>query len=161
MFDLDKKFIILFIVISDTNFIRFLYVHPRISVIRLSLLGGEIQLLFSLILTMLPVKIGIIGGSGLDDPDLLENRKEKIVETPYGATSDVLIEGKISGVDCILLARHGRKHSVTPSLINYRANIWALKQEGCTHVIASTATGSLQEHIHPGDLVIMDSFIDR
>lgn len=110
---------------------------------------------------MPPVKIGIIGGSGLDDPDLVENRKEKIVTTPYGPTSDVLIQGKISGINCILLSRHGRKHSVTPSLINYRANIWALKQEGCTHVIAATATGSLQEHIQPGDLVVLDSFIDR
>lgn len=107
------------------------------------------------------LQIGIIGGSGLDDPDILEGRKEKIVETPYGPPSDVLIEGKIDNVDCILLARHGRKHSVTPSLINYRANIWALQKEGCTHVLSSTATGSLQEHIQPGDLVIMDSFIDR
>lgn len=97
----------------------------------------------------------------MDDPDILEGRKEVSVVTPYGPTSDVLIEGKISGVDCILLARHGRKHSVTPSLINFRANIWALQNQGCTHIIASTATGSLQEHIHPGDLVILDSFIDR
>lgn len=73
----------------------------------------------------------------------------------------MLIEGKISGIDCVLLARHGRKHSIMPSNINYRANIWALKNIGCTHVLVSTATGSLQEHIKPGDLVILDNFIDR
>lgn len=78
-----------------------------------------------------------------------------------GAPSDVLIEGKINGVECVLLARHGRKHSIMPSNINYRANIWALKNVGCTHVIASTATGSLQENIKPGDIVIIDNFIDR
>lgn len=78
-----------------------------------------------------------------------------------GAPSDVLVEGKISGVDCVLLARHGRKHSIMPSNVNYRANIWALKNVGCTHVIVSTATGSLQEEIKPGDIVIIDNFIDR
>lgn len=73
----------------------------------------------------------------------------------------MLVEGKISGVDCVLLARHGRKHSIMPSNVNYRANIWALKNVGCTHVIVSTATGSLQEEIKPGDIVIIDNFIDR
>lgn len=73
----------------------------------------------------------------------------------------MLVEGKISGIDCVLLARHGRKHSIMPSNVNYRANIWALKNLGCTHVIVTTATGSLQEHIRPGDIVILDSFIDR
>lgn len=71
------------------------------------------------------------------------------------------MEGKIGGVDCIILPRHGRKHSIMPGNINYRANIWALKEQGCTHVIATNATGSLKEDIHPGDLVILDSFIDR
>lgn len=73
----------------------------------------------------------------------------------------MLVEGKINGIDCVLLARHGRKHSIMPSNVNYRANIWALKNVGCTHVIVSTATGSLQEHIRPGDIVIVDNFIDR
>lgn len=73
----------------------------------------------------------------------------------------MLIEGKINGVDCVLLARHGRKHSIMPSNVNYRANIWALKDVGCTHVVVSTATGSLQENIKPGDIVILDNFIDR
>lgn len=78
-----------------------------------------------------------------------------------GAPSDVLIEGKINGINCVLLARHGRKHSIMPSNVNYRANIWALKNVGCTHIIVSTATGSLQENIKPGDIVILDNFIDR
>ncbi|CAH1117807.1 unnamed protein product [Phaedon cochleariae] len=107
------------------------------------------------------IKIGIIGGSGFDDPDILKNRKEKTVSTPFGNPSDVLILGEIEKVPCVLLARHGRKHNITPGNVNYRANIWALKEEGCTHIIATTAVGSLQENIKPGDIVVLDSFIDR
>ncbi|XP_055535429.1 S-methyl-5'-thioadenosine phosphorylase [Wyeomyia smithii] len=108
-----------------------------------------------------PIKIGIIGGTGLDDSQIIEARVEKVVNTHFGNPSDVFIEGKIAGVDCVLLARHGRNHSIMPSNVNYRANIWALKSLGCTHLIVSTATGSLQENIHPGDIVIPDNFIDR
>lgn len=108
-----------------------------------------------------PVKIGIIGGSGLDDPDILEGRQEKFVETPFGKPSDALIIGKISGIDCILLARHGRKHDVMPTNVNYRANVWALKQEGCTHLVVTTACGSLQEEFAPGHIVFLNQFIDR
>ncbi|XP_044264538.1 S-methyl-5'-thioadenosine phosphorylase [Tribolium madens] len=107
------------------------------------------------------IKIGIIGGSGLDNPDILKNASTKSVDTPYGKPSDVITLGQIEGVDCVLLARHGRNHGIMPGNVNYRANIWALKNEGCTHVIAATATGSLQEHIKPGDLVILNNFIDR
>lgn len=107
------------------------------------------------------IKIGIIGGSGFDDPTLFENQMEKQVSTPFGQPSDVLIEGQIKGVPCVLLARHGRKHQYQPSDVNYRANIWALKEAGCTHVLATTATGSLREEYKPGDLVILDDFIDR
>ncbi|XP_025108953.1 S-methyl-5'-thioadenosine phosphorylase-like [Pomacea canaliculata] len=110
---------------------------------------------------MAKVKIGIIGGSGLDNPSLLENRMEKLVDTPYGKPSDALIIGTISGIDCVLLARHGRKHSISPSNVNYRANIYALKQEGCSHILVTTACGSLQENIHPGEIVVIDQFIDR
>lgn len=110
---------------------------------------------------MVKVKIGIIGGSGLDNPQLLENRSEKDVETPYGKPSDSLILGTIEGVDCVLLSRHGRGHRINPSNVNYRANIEALKKEGCTHVVVTTACGSLQENIHPGDIVLIDQFIDR
>ncbi|XP_060530408.1 S-methyl-5'-thioadenosine phosphorylase [Cylas formicarius] len=107
------------------------------------------------------IKVAIIGGTGLDDPDILKNRREKRVTTPFGAPSDSLLLGEIDGVECVLLARHGRKHDVAPGHINYRANIWALKQEGCTHILASNACGSLREDIPPGDLVIIDSFLDR
>ncbi|KAJ7422505.1 hypothetical protein BTVI_13824 [Pitangus sulphuratus] len=105
-------------------------------------------------------KIGIIGGTGLDDPDILEGRTEKYVDTPYGKPSDALILGKIKNVDCVLLARHGRHHTIMPSNVNYRANIWALKEENCSHILVTTACGSLREEIQPGDLVIIDQFID-
>ncbi|EPQ20233.1 S-methyl-5'-thioadenosine phosphorylase [Myotis brandtii] len=105
--------------------------------------------------------IGIIGGTGLDDPEILEGRTEKYVDTPFGKPSDALILGKIKNVDCVLLARHGRQHTIMPSKVNYQANIWALKEEGCTHVIVTTACGSLREEIQPGDIVIIDQFIDR
>ncbi|KAB0804065.1 hypothetical protein PPYR_01035 [Photinus pyralis] len=107
------------------------------------------------------VKIGIIGGSGLDNPDILKNRTEKTITTIFGSPSDALIEGEIEGVPCVLLARHGRKHTIMPGNVNYRANVWALKEAGCTHLVVTTATGSLQEHINRGDFVILDSFIDR
>ncbi|XP_060266986.1 S-methyl-5'-thioadenosine phosphorylase isoform X1 [Ovis aries] len=105
--------------------------------------------------------IGIIGGTGLDDPEILEGRTEKYVDTPFGKPSDALVLGKIKNVDCVLLARHGRQHTIMPSKVNYQANIWALKEEGCTHVIVTTACGSLKEEIQPGDIIIIDQFIDR
>ncbi|XP_077004149.1 S-methyl-5'-thioadenosine phosphorylase isoform X2 [Tamandua tetradactyla] len=107
------------------------------------------------------VKIGIIGGTGLDDPEILEGRTEKYVDTPFGKPSDALILGKIKNVDCVLLARHGRQHTIVPSNVNYQANIWALKEEGCSHVIVTTACGSLRDEIQPGDIVLIDQFIDR
>lgn len=107
------------------------------------------------------IKIGIIGGSGLDDPDILEERKETSVDTPFGRPSDLVIEGKIKGIPCALLARHGRNHSILPSNVNYRANVWALKSIGCTHLVVSTATGSLQDKYKPGDLAVPNDFIDR
>ncbi|XP_046848934.1 S-methyl-5'-thioadenosine phosphorylase-like isoform X2 [Xenia sp. Carnegie-2017] len=109
----------------------------------------------------MPVKIGIICGSGLNDLNLFEDKVEKEYNTPYGKPSDVLSFGKINGVECVLLPRHDKKHSLMPTNINYRANIYALKKAGCTHVIATSACGSLQEKCHPGDLVIIDQFIDR
>eukprot|EP00128_Syssomonas_multiformis_P006669 Colp12_sorted_trinity150504_noHs@27876 len=107
------------------------------------------------------IKIGIIGGSGLDKSEILQDRQEKFVDTPYGKPSDALITGKIGNVDCVLLARHGRKHTFMPSNVNFRANIYALYQEGCTHVLVSSACGSLIEQMAPKHLVIIDSFIDR
>ncbi|KAF3852567.1 hypothetical protein F7725_005922 [Dissostichus mawsoni] len=107
------------------------------------------------------IKIGIIGGSGLDDPDILEGRTERYVDTPYGKPSDALILGRIKNVECVLLARHGRQHTIMPSNVNYQANIWALREEGCTHLLVTTACGSLREEIQPGDIVLIDQFIDR
>jgi len=106
------------------------------------------------------IKVGIIGGSGLDNPNLLENYEEKEIETKFGFPSSKIICGKLRGVDVCILARHGRKHEIPPSQINYRANIAALKLEGCTDIIATSAVGSLKEEIMPGDLVFPDQFID-
>lgn len=106
-------------------------------------------------------KIGIIGGTGLDNPEFFQERQEKEVMTPFGKTSDNLILGKINGISCVLLSRHGRKHTINPTNINYRANIWALKEEGCSCIIATTACGSLQDNVHPGDIVLLDQFFDR
>ncbi|MEW6115527.1 MAG: S-methyl-5'-thioadenosine phosphorylase [Nitrospirota bacterium] len=109
---------------------------------------------------MSTVKIGIIGGSGMDDPRLMKNIKEKKVKTPYGVPSSPLTVGKINSVDVVILARHGKDHSIYPTGVNFRANIHALKKEGCTHILATTAVGSLREKIRPGDLVFVDQFID-
>ena len=107
------------------------------------------------------VKIGIIGGSGLDDPEIMKGAEDVVVEsTPYGTPSSPLKTGKIAGVDVVLLARHGREHTVPPTQVNFRANIHALKQSGCTHIIATTAVGSLREEIGRGDFVMIDQFID-
>jgi len=106
------------------------------------------------------IRIGIIGGSGLEDPKILKNAQEIDVETPYGPPSSPVTMGAIEGVDVALLARHGRHHTITPTHVNCRANIWTLKHAGCTHIIATTAVGSLREEIKRGDLVIVDQFID-
>lgn len=107
------------------------------------------------------VKLGIIGGSGLDDPEILSQAEEKTVDTPFGAPSSAVTCGKIEGVEVAILARHGKKHTLYPSGVNFRANIWALKSLGCTHVLAATACGSLRQEIEPGHLVFLDQFIDR
>jgi len=106
------------------------------------------------------MKIGIIGGSGLEDPKLLGNYQEKDVETPYGKPSSSIVCGKLAGMDVCILSRHGKKHEITPSHVNNRANIFALKKLGCSHIIATTAVGSLREEIGRGDFVILDQFID-
>ena len=106
------------------------------------------------------VKIGIIGGSGLDNPEILQNPEEISVTTPYGSPSSTLICGEIKAVPVAILARHGRDHSIYPTGVNFRANIWALKKQGCTHILAATAVGSLREEIAPGHLVFPSQFID-
>ncbi len=106
------------------------------------------------------MKIGIIGGSGLDDPKILEASQEIQVDTQYGDPSSSLITGSIAGVETVILARHGRNHQFSPTQVNNRANIMALKNAGVTHIIATTACGSLKEEIDRGHLVVLDQFID-
>lgn len=106
------------------------------------------------------VKIGIIGGSGLDDPEILHDPQEVEVDTKYGKPSSSLMTGKIGGVETVLLARHGRKHQYSPTQVNNRANIMALKNIGVSHILATTACGSLRAEIDRGHLVILDQFID-
>ncbi len=107
------------------------------------------------------VKVGIIGGSGLDDPQILKQAQDIEASTPYGAPSSMLTSGEISGVPVVILARHGKGHTISPSRIPFRANIHALKEMGVTHILATSACGSLREEIEPGHLVFPDQFIDR
>ncbi len=106
------------------------------------------------------MKIGIIGGSGLDNPQFLKDYKEIEIETPFGKPSSPLILGKIKGIEVVILSRHGRKHEIPPTQINNRANIYALKKQDCKKIISTTAVGSLREEIKRGDFVILDQFID-
>jgi len=106
------------------------------------------------------LKIGIIGGSGLDDPDILKNSNEVDITTKYGNPSSPLLTGKINDVEIFILARHGRNHQLSPTQVNNRANIKALQQAGVTHILATTACGSLRNEIDRGHLVILDQFID-
>jgi 5'-methylthioadenosine phosphorylase len=105
-------------------------------------------------------KIGIIGGSGLEKLDIIKNPVEHKPYTPYGDPSAPLISGEIDGVEVVMLSRHGIDHTIPPSKINNRANIWAFKGLGCTHLLSTTACGSLKEEIQRGDLVFPDQFID-
>jgi 5'-methylthioadenosine phosphorylase len=105
--------------------------------------------------------LGVIGGSGLYDIDGLQNVREETIQSPFGAPSDDLISGELNGQRIVFLARHGRGHSISPSHINYRANIDALKRAGCTEIISVSAVGSLREDLAPGTFVIVDQFIDR
>jgi len=105
-------------------------------------------------------KIGIIGGSGLDNPDILKDARDVEVTTAYGSPSAPLKTGTIAGKDVVMLARHGREHTIPPTFVNYRANIQALKDAGCDVILATTACGSLREQIERGHLVILDQFID-
>ena len=107
------------------------------------------------------IKVGIIGGSGFDDPRIIENIKKIKKHTPYGATSDLIITGNYQGVDLVIISRHGESHRICPSNVNFRANIWAMKDLGVTHILATTAVGSLREEIKPGHLIFPDQFIDR
>ena len=105
--------------------------------------------------------IGVIGGSGLYQIEGLEGASWVRVDTPWGEPSDELLVGRLDGVPMAFLPRHGRGHVQTPSSINYRANIDALKRLGCTDVVAVSAVGSLREDYRPGDFVLVDQYIDR
>ena len=106
------------------------------------------------------VRIGLIGGSGLDKLNIFHHVKEIHITTPYGLPSSTFFSGSIGECEVLILARHGRDHSIPPSQVNYRANIDALKQLGCQYIFATTACGSLRDEIHRGDFVILDQFID-
>jgi len=111
---------------------------------------------------MVQAKVGIIGGSGLGDALVTAvPGKTTEVNTPFGRPSAPLMETVWHGTPVVVLNRHGPGHLISPSAVNYRANIYALKAAGCTHVIASGAVGSLREHIKPRDLVIPDQVIDK
>ncbi|MBP2653175.1 MAG: S-methyl-5-thioinosine phosphorylase [Firmicutes bacterium] len=104
------------------------------------------------------IKIAIIGGTGLYDPRILDNVRDGTVVTPYGEVTYKV--GEFSGQAVAFIPRHGSAHSIPPHLINYRANIWALKKLGVTNVIASTAVGSLNPKMGGGDFVLVDQFLD-
>ncbi|HHS97145.1 MAG TPA: S-methyl-5'-thioadenosine phosphorylase [Chloroflexi bacterium] len=107
-----------------------------------------------------PVRIGIIGGSGLYQMEGLTDVEERRISTPFGEPSDALLIGTLEGVRVAFLARHGRGHRIMPTEVNYRANIYALKSLGVEQVIAVSACGSLREHLHPGEVVIPDQLFD-
>jgi len=106
-------------------------------------------------------RVGVIGGSGLGEALLGTEGEAAAVATPFGRPSDRIVLATWGGTQVALLNRHGPGHVLNPSKVNYRANIYALKKLGCTHVIASGAVGSLREHIRPRDLVVPDQVIDK
>lgn len=105
-------------------------------------------------------KIAIIGGSGLENPAILKNATDLMVETPYGSTTSDFKCGTIGEREVVILSRHGRQHTLPPTQVNNRANIWAIREIGCSHILATTACGSLRQEIGRGDFVVLDQFID-
>jgi 5'-methylthioadenosine phosphorylase len=110
---------------------------------------------------MAQASIGIIGGSGLYKMDALKDVEEVQVQTPFGSPSDALILGTLDGTRVAFLARHGRNHTLLPSELPFRANIYAMKQLGVQYLISASAVGSLKEEAKPLDMVVPDQFIDR
>ncbi|HEU5073164.1 MAG TPA: S-methyl-5'-thioadenosine phosphorylase [Polyangiaceae bacterium] len=104
--------------------------------------------------------LAVIGGSGVYDIPELGNVREHTVDTPFGSPSDAIIEGTLGDVRCLFLPRHGRGHHEPPHQINYRANICALKKLGAEQVVSVSAVGSMRDDIHPGDVVVVDQYID-
>lgn len=105
--------------------------------------------------------IGIIGGSGLYNIEGIEDVKSVEVETPFGKPSDAFTRGTIEGRRVVFLPRHGKGHTILPTELNFRANIWGMKKLGVTHIIAVSAVGSMKEEIKPLDIVIPDQFYDH
>ena len=105
-------------------------------------------------------RIGIIGGTGLDDPEFLQQTEERSVDTPYGAPSSSIRLGQLAGCDVAMLARHGREHTIPPMRVNNRANLWALKELGCEQVLVTAACGSLRAELDRGHFIVPDQFID-
>lgn len=108
-----------------------------------------------------PLRIGIIGGSGLYQIEGLERRKWVKVTTPFGAPSDQFLTGRLEGREVVFLPRHGRNHTLLPSELNHRANLYALKRLGVAWIISVSAVGSLQRRYRPCDIVLPDQFVDR
>jgi len=106
-------------------------------------------------------EIGIIGGTGVYDQESFEDIKEVKIFTPFGETSDLVSLGKYKDTKVAFIARHNKNHTIPPHRVNYRANVWALKQLGVKRIIASAAVGSLREDYGPGTFVVPDQFIDR
>ncbi len=104
-------------------------------------------------------EIGVFGGSGFTS--LLDGAEEYLIDTPYGAPSSPVTIGEISGRTVAFLPRHGQKHELPPHMIDYRANVWAMKELGVSRIIGPNACGSLQPNVKPGDFVICDQFVDR
>lgn len=105
--------------------------------------------------------LGVIGGSGLYELDRLTDIEEIATTTPFGAPSGSIMAGWLDDTRLLFLPRHGRRHELPPHRINYRANVLALKMLGAEQILSVSAVGSMQEHIHPGDMVVVDQFIDR
>ena len=108
-----------------------------------------------------PVRLGVIGGSGLYDIEGLSEVERIDVRSPFGTPSDSLLLGRLADTEMVFLPRHGRGHPLPPSAVNYRANIDALKRVGVTDIVSLSAVGSLRKDIAPGDFVLVDQFIDR
>ena len=106
------------------------------------------------------VEIGIFGGTGIYDSGLLEDAQEVEIDTPFGKPSDTITVGVFKGRKIAFLPRHGKKHTIPPHLINFRANIWAFKELGVTRIIAPSAVGSLKEEVEPGHFALPTQFID-
>ncbi|MEM2094800.1 MAG: S-methyl-5'-thioadenosine phosphorylase [Candidatus Bathyarchaeia archaeon] len=106
-------------------------------------------------------EIGIIGGSGIYSPGMLEHLEEFKMSTPFGSPSDLISVGSLSGRKVAFIPRHGREHQWPPHRVPYRANIWALKELGVKRLISASAVGSLREDYRPSELVLIDQFIDR